>query len=51
MKKVLAIAVALLLCASVSFADFPERDITDVVVWGAGMAEVVVDDSGCGSGG
>lgn len=36
MKKVLAIAVALLLCASVSFAEFPERDITDVVVWGAG---------------
>jgi tripartite-type tricarboxylate transporter receptor subunit TctC len=36
MKKVLAITVALLLCASVSFAEFPERDITDVVVWGAG---------------
>ena len=37
MKKVVSIIVALLLCASVSFAaDFPERDITDVVVWGAG---------------
>ena len=36
MKKVLAIAVALLLCTGVSFADFPERDITNVVVWSAG---------------
>ena len=36
MKKVLAIAVALLLCAGVSFAEFPERDITNVVVWSAG---------------
>lgn len=37
MKKVLSIVVVLLLCASVSFAaDFPERDITNVVVWSAG---------------
>ena len=37
MKKVLSIIVALLLCAGVSFAaDFPERDITNVVVWSAG---------------
>lgn len=36
MKKVLVIAVALLLCAGVSFAEFPERDITNVVVWSAG---------------
>jgi len=36
MKKVSVIAVALLLCAGVSFAEFPERDITNVVVWSAG---------------
>jgi tripartite-type tricarboxylate transporter receptor subunit TctC len=36
MKKVFALTVALLLCAGVSLAQYPERDITDVVVWGAG---------------
>lgn len=37
MKKVISILVALLLCAGVSFAaDFPERDVTNVVVWAAG---------------
>lgn len=37
MKKVVSlVAVAVLLCASMSFAEFPERDITNVVVWAAG---------------
>ena len=36
MRKVLSIVAVLLLCASASFAEFPERDITNVVVWSAG---------------
>lgn len=37
MKKVVSlVAVAVLFCASMSFAEFPERDITNVVVWAAG---------------
>jgi tripartite-type tricarboxylate transporter receptor subunit TctC len=37
MKKVVSMLLALLLCAGVSFAaNFPEKDITDIVVWGAG---------------
>ncbi|MBD3304994.1 tripartite tricarboxylate transporter substrate binding protein [candidate division KSB3 bacterium] len=36
MKKVVSILAIVLLCAGVSFAEFPERDITNVVVWAAG---------------
>lgn len=38
MKNVLAVAMVVLMCVSVSFAQekYPSRDITDVVVWGAG---------------
>jgi len=36
MKKVFAIVIALVLCAGLSFAEYPERDITNVVVWSAG---------------
>jgi len=36
MKKVFAIALALVLCAGFSFAQYPEKDITNIVVWKAG---------------
>lgn len=36
MRKIIIIACALLLCAGASFAQYPEKDITDIVVWKAG---------------